>query len=441
MPNAQIHNRMTRRKLLASVPLATAVLGSTGCGVVGGKTPVRFWNGFTGPDGRTMLRMVKRFNQENPDVHVVMQRSEWATHYNKVFVAGLGKRAPEVFVVHTRTMERFVRAGLVRPNDDLVSGAAAGEPLDVSDLDTNVWEGVEFDGRHYALPIDVHAMGMYFNRARFREAGLVGAGGEPVLPTDREGLLDACHQMTRPARGGEPPRWGYVFHNWEGHLYTFMRQFGGEFFTSDHRRCLLHNPENVAALQLCVDMIRRYQVAPPPENFDSWIGFRQGKVGITYEGIYMLADLQKQQDLDYGGAPVPLVGTEKAVFADSHNLCLRADLEGPQLEAAWRFLRFLSDHSLDWAEGGQIPVRQSLRATPRFASMTVQSAFARQIPYVTYFPRMTYILEFLREYNLAIELATRGRASASDALRGAEERVNRIIQRERSAQRTGEVWV
>jgi multiple sugar transport system substrate-binding protein len=380
-----------------------------------------------------MLRLVKRFNTENPDVRVVMQRAEWNTHYNKLFVAGLGGRAPEVFVIHTRTMERFVRAGFLRSNDDLAAGDGPSGPLDTADLDPNVWRGVEFDGRHYGLPLDVHALGMYYNRTMFREAGLVDGQGNPRPPEDREQFLDALRRMTRPGSGREPDRWGFVFTNWESNAYTLMRQFGGEFFTADHSRCIMHHPGNIAALQFCVDLIRHHKVAPPPENFDAWIGFRQGKVGIAFEGIYMLADLQKQQDLDYAGAPVPQVGTHTSVWADSHNLCMRADLRGPQLHAAWRFMKFLSDNSLDWAEGGQIPVRRSLRSTPRFASMEVQSAFARQIPYVSYIPRLTFIFEFLRELNLAVEMASRGRASPSEALRGAEERVNRIIDRERLA--------
>ncbi len=33
-----------------------------------GKVNLRFWNGFTGPDGRTMKKLVRKFNSENPDV-------------------------------------------------------------------------------------------------------------------------------------------------------------------------------------------------------------------------------------------------------------------------------------------------------------------------------------------------------------------------------------
>ena len=34
-------------------------------------------------------------------------------------------------------------------------------------------------------------------------------------------------------------------------------------------------------------------------------------------------------------------------------MCLRSDLGGVELDAARRFVKFLSDNSLDWADGGQ----------------------------------------------------------------------------------------
>ena len=395
---------------------------------------LHYWNGFTGPDGRTMLRLVKRFNQENPDVNVIMQRMDWATYYNKLFVAGLGGRAPEVFVLQTHALQRFARAGFVRPIDDL---AAQPGSLDVQDIDANVWQATGVEGKHYGVPLDVWPIGMYYNRRLFREAGIVDAQGEAKPPTNRAEFMEALRKLTRPAANGRPDQWGFVFTNLETNVYTLMLQNGGEFFTPDYSRCLVNNPKNVEALQFGVDLIRKYKLAPPPENYDAWIGFRQGKIGIAFEGIYMLADLQKQKDLDYGGAPIPLIGDHLAYMAGSHNLCLRSDLHGQEQQAAWRFLRFLSDNSLDWADGGQVPVRKSLRDTPRFRAMRVQSAFAQEVPHVVYLPRINFIFEFQTEFDTAVEKALRGSATPQEALDTAAANINKILARERDAEKEG----
>ncbi len=403
-----------------------------GCGGdgAGRRVTVRFWNGFTGPDGRTMLRLVRRFNEENPDVHVLMQRMEWGTYYNKLFVAGIGRRAPEVFIIHTGVLPRFVRAGFLRSIEDLTAGPGG---IDTDDFDPNVWAAVAFEGKHVAVPLDVHPLGMYYNERLLRETGLVDPENAVRVPETREEFLDALRRTTIDRDGdGRPDQWGFVFTWFRTNVYAIMKQFGGRMFTEDLSRCTLDDPRNVEALRFCVDLIRKEGLAPPPESMDSWIGFRQGKVAFAFEGIYMLADLQRQGDLVFGGAPLPRIGPRRATWAGSHTLCLRADLEGPRLEAAWRFIRFLSENSLDWAEGGQVPVRRSLRRTERFRSMRVQSEFARQIPYVRYAPRVPFIFEFFSEYDLAVEKALRGRVDPEEALRTATENINRVIERTRN---------
>jgi len=381
-----------------------------------------------------MLRIVRRFNRENPDVHVLMQRMDWVTYYNKLFVAGLGERAPEVFIVHAGNIERFMQADFIRPIDDLVIGPHG---MDEKDFTENIWSAVEKEGRHYALPLDVHMLGMYYNKKLFREAGIVDERGEPRPPRTRREFMDALDQLTRDTDGdSEPDQWGFVYTWYRTNAYTIMRQWGGKFFTPDNQRCLLNCPENVEALEFCVDLIRKHKLVPPPENFDSWIGFRQGKVGIAFEGIYMLEDLKKQEDLEYGGAPLPLLGKIPAAWCDSHTICLQRDLEGKRLEAAWRFARYLSDNSLDWAEGGQVPVRKSLRDTKRFRQMRVQYEFAKQIPYVRYVPRIPFVFEFFSEYETAVEKALRGSLPPREALDIATENINGIIQRREQMQTT-----
>lgn len=438
--------RLPRRRNALMIAPAIGLLGLLGLLAAGGcdrdragdgPVTIRFWNGFTGPDGRTMLAIVRRFNDENPDVRIVMQRMEWGTYYNKLFVAAIGGRGPDVFVSHTDSLARFRHAGLLRPVDDLLAGPGG---IDPADLDENVWAAAALPGdgreaaRHDALPLDIHLLGMFYNRALFRAAGVVDAAGEAAPPRTRDEFLDAAARLTRDADGdGRPEQWGFVFTWLRTNVYTLIRQFGGDLFARDDDgdapRETLAAPANVAALRFAADLIRERRVAPSPADFDSFIGFRQGKVGIVFEGIYMLPELRRQADLDFAAAPLPTLGDRPAAWANSHNLCLSPDLAGRDLEAARRFVVYLSDHSLDWADGGQIPVRKSLRDTPRFAAMTAQRAFAAQIPHAAYMPRVRFVSEYQAEYEQAIERALRGSAAPEAALRRAAADVRRIMAR------------
>lgn len=98
-------------------------------------------------------------------------------------------------------------------------------------------------------------------------------------------------------------------------------------------------------------------------------------------------------------------------------------------EAAWRFIRFLSDNSLDWAEGGQVPVRRSLRDTDRFRNLHAQYQFARQLDYGVYFPPTPFVFEYFAEFDLALERALRGRETPRAALNRAAAAIDTIMER------------
>lgn len=200
---------MTLLGFLLAIGIFSLLLGSCDRVADDGTVTLRYWNGFTGPDGRTMLRLVQRFNRENPDVEVTMQRMDWGTYYNKLFVAGLGNRAPEVFVVHADNLARFTGASFVRPVDDIVGGE---DGIDTTDFDENVWAAVERDGKHWGVPLDVHMIGMYYNPKLFRDVGLVDDAGIAKPPTNQKEFLDAVTRLTID-RGGDPKPevWGYVF--------------------------------------------------------------------------------------------------------------------------------------------------------------------------------------------------------------------------------------
>lgn len=416
--------------LVLAVSSILSVTALTGCDTSG--TPaVRFWCGFTGPDGRTMLRMIQTFNEQHPETRVLMQRMDWGTYYNKLFVAGMGGRAPEVFISHIDNLERFLQAGFIEPIDDLISGP---EGIDTEDLLPHIWAAVERDGKHYGLPLDVHPQGLFYNKRLFSEAGITNERGEPVPPTDRESFLRALEILTRDTTGdGRTDQWGFVFTWFRTNMVTFIRQFGGRFFTPDLQQCVLTDEATVAALEFCASLIRRGLV-PSPEHFDSWIGFRQGRVAMAFEGIYMLADLEKQTDLEWGAAVLPVIGEQPATWASSHIMCMRAGLDDETRQAAWRLMRFLSDHALDWAEGGQAPVRLSQLESARFKAMQAQAAFAEQSDYIAFMPPVPFIFEFFTEFDRAVERTLRGSVMPFDALLEAEEAINAAIARHQAIQ-------
>jgi multiple sugar transport system substrate-binding protein len=420
---------LNRFRSLLLLPLLAALTLSTGCErrdkiEASSITTIDFWNGFTGPDGKTMEKMVRRFEHDNPSIRVRMQIIPWAQYYDKLTLGLAFKRAPDLFICHANRLQEFAQYGAFKALD---AGMAAEAGLDEKDFLPIPWAAVHYKGRVYGIPLDCHPLGLYYNRRLFRAAGIVDGAGEAKPPETWDEFLRDAHLLTKKV-GGEQ-QWGFSFtwqhHNW----YAFLYQHGGSVLTPDLRRAALNSPEGIEATTQMRGLIDKEKVAPSPEGIDAWRGFRQGRVAMALEGIYMLADLQKTEGLDYAGAPVPQFGPVKVTWAGSHVLCFPASGMGPRAGAAWKLARYLSDHSLDWADGGQIPARISLIQTDRFRAMRVQSAFAKQLPYVRYEPPSTKSTEITPFIDDAIEASLLGILTPREALDEAAKRIDRALSR------------
>lgn len=387
-----------------------------------------FWNGFTGPDGRTMLELVRQFNERNPDVHVTMQRIAWATYYNKVMVSALDGRGPEVFVLQSGLLPRMDRAGFVDSVNDMFDPAFRAEFPELLMDRVNFGEGQE---RLIGVPLDTWPQGMYCNADMLKTAGFVNPDGSARPPQTREEFLQAAQAMKIVENNGNVGQWGMAFTQWHNNFMTLVPQFGGDYLDKDGNPILDH-PGNIAALQFLADCSLKLQIAPPPEGgVSGWTGFRQGRVGMVFDGIYMVGDLKRLPELPYIGAPIPQIGPMKGTLADSHILCIRKGLSPEAREASKRFIRFISDNSVSWADAGQVPARKSARSSPEFTRFQVQYAFAQQLDHVMYPPKTPSIAELQLHINLAVEKALRGRMTAEQALKEANENYRHYLSRDR----------
>lgn len=394
----------------------------------GGQTEIRFWNGFTGPDGKTMEALVRRFQKENPDVSVRMQIIPWGTYYDKVTLALAYGGAPEVFVVHAVRLPEYASFNTLQPLGDFY--ATAKPPLSERDFAPIPWQATFYNGKQLALPLDVHPMGLYYNTRLFEQAGIVDASGKARPPATWDEFLDAARKLTRDTnKDGRPDEWGFVFTNQQTNWLTFASQFGGGILTPDGKRSAMDSPGSLWASQRMHDLIYRYHVAPKPEGVDAWLAFRQGKVGMAMEGIYMLASLEEQKSLRFAGAPVPQFGPERAVWGGSHLLCQPAGISPEASRAAWRLMRFLSDNSLLWAKGGQVPTRLSVLRSPAFQELTVPAQFGKQLAYVHYEPLTPKTNALTQFVGPAIEAVLLDLETPEKAMQDASRRIDQVLKR------------
>lgn len=376
------------------------------------------------------MELIREFHRQNPDVEVSLQRIDWGVYYNKLFVAGLGGRSPEVFVLHAGMMPRFASAGLMAEMDSLLD--APGR-LALEDLVPVIRPKLQWEGNQVAWPLDVHMLGLYCNLDLFRQAGWVDSTGKPRLPVNRSEFLQAgaaLRKLSTPDR----EIWGFGIADPNLTALTSCYQQGGRLMSPDLSAPALDSPGNVAGLDFLRELVAEYRVAPPPESNDAWIGFRQGNVGMVMAGIWMLAEVRGDRAFDFDVRPLPQLGEQPASFGSTHLMGLAPGLSESSRQAGWRLIQFLSSHSLEWAKVGQLPARRSLLASAEFGSMLPQANLAPEIPHLVFTPGIPSLWEVQDEFYRAGEKVLRGTEPASVALRLAQQKAEAVLERNRQRQ-------
>ncbi len=429
---------MRRLTLPVRVPvpalsLAFALGLGSGCGARGsgeeargggsGPVVVRFWNGFSGPDGATMQAIVNRYNAGQSEVQVKMEIIPWGTYYDKVTLGLAFGGAPDLFILQAPRLPEYASRGALAELDGDLASAGLREGL----FEPATWGASRWGGKGYALPLDVHPLGLYYNTDLFREAGIA----RPP-ETYEEFLADARRLKTMKGTGRDRyQQWGFSFTFLPTNSNTFLNQYGVAMLTPDLQRSALGTPEARAALRRMTDIVYREGLAPKPEGQDAWTGFKIGRVAMAMEGVYMKADLDKQAGLHYAAAPVPRFGPKAAVWAGSHMLVMPRDEPPRRRAAAWSFAKYLSDHSVEWAAGGQIPARRDVQASAAFRAMPVQTAIARQLPYIVYDPQSPSINLVGSFKDSAVEKIVNRLDSEDQAIADADRRIDTVLERER----------
>ncbi|RYG34602.1 extracellular solute-binding protein, partial [bacterium] len=304
----------------------------------------------------------------------------------------------------------------------------AGE-FPVDDFKPRQWAGGQYEGKQIGIPLDCHPLTLYYNTKLFREAGIA----KP--PTNWEEFVAAGKKLTMPKRSkeGKPyTQWGFNFTHLPNNVPAFLNSYDASFLSPDLTRGAMTSPQMKEAVDRMVSIWKTEKIAPRPEGQDAWLGFQTGKVAMAMEGVYMKSGLDNQADLEYAAAPVPKFGPKLSVWAGSHMMCMPASEPEARRKAAVVFIKYLSDHSLAWAEGGQVPVRKSILESVGFQKLTVQREAAKQLDYVQYEPSTPSWNQLATFGNSAMEACLNELEPEDQALATAQRRIDRVLAREKA---------
>lgn len=403
-------------------PAATGEAGG-GDEYTGPPVSLDFWNGFTGGDGPFMETLVDEFNEEHDNIDVTMTVYQWGDYYQKLPAAVSTGSGPDVGIMHVDSLATNAARNVLQPLDDVADALGLGE----SDFAAAVWAAGVYQDERYGIPLDVHPLGFFYNKTVLAEAGL-----DPDAPP--ETADDYAEALEALQAAGIEGHWMTPF-PFTGAMtfYSLLWQFGGSLFNEDVTAAAYHSDAGVQALTWMVDLVRDGHSPPDVAQDADMIAWQNDQTAFNWNGIWQVANFQEVNGLEWGVGPLPQIGTERAAWAGSHNFVLLRQRrpDDNKLAAAKVFINSVSQRSLEWAKGGQVPARRTVREDPAFQELTEQAALAEQIDYLHFPPAVPGIGDAMATVEAAINEAVLLQAEPAEALAEAAGRADRVLEENR----------
>lgn len=394
-----------------------------------------FWHPITGSDYTNLSFMINQFNKEYEGrIHVTDTQgsNDQTVYYNNFELSCSRNRGPDVAIIHNNKV-------LTYSGKKISAGKHKGEPQYLTPIQPLIdkanekrenikiksdmyikgaWDNLNVNDHLWGVPFDVHTAGIFYNKAMMEKYDI-------AVPTNRAELIAACQKVQKASgtdANGNPKIWGmpmsYASLPQQFMANTSYIQNGGKpvlkagdkgfdenlkFKTSDGRELTISSQpgfmvDNVGAksTRMVSDLIYKDKISNHSVGLDANLtAFKNETALFCIDGLWNTNEFKDQFGPD-GFGVIPLSGmfASDPTSKDANKIyCISHDFvipRGNKLargslihgEAALEFIKWMGEHSIEWAKSGQIPAYNAVRETQEYKDLKFNEQFGEPSNFV-----------------------------------------------------------
>jgi multiple sugar transport system substrate-binding protein len=344
--------------------------------VVVDKNKLVFWSLFAGGDGGWMDKIIADYNQTGPAKQVQSIMLVWADYYIKLGTAVAARKGPDIGVSHISRLPELVEQGMVIAVDDYAEKAG----VNWNDFAPSMVEGITFDGKKYAIPLDTHAEITYVNTDILSAAGVTLQNGQLQVNNAAEfkAVLDKIKASLKPGQsvisltqtGDDPYRVWWA---------TYFQMGGTPLVNTEGTQVTLNQDIAIKAADYVKSLFTDGYILPGITDHGQF--FQQGNAALFWGGTWTTGMFTETQGLKFAAQPFPrLYGTNDACWADAHVFVIptkqarnAADTQSAVNFTAWA----VTKGGATWAQSGQIPSNIPVQSSPAFTALPYRADYSR----------------------------------------------------------------
>lgn len=339
------------------------------------QTEVRMWTLLGGGDGARMRALVETFNTSQKEVKVVTTTLNWGEpFYTKVMTASAVGVGPDLVTIHLSRITNLIGAGTLRPFSAMELSAAG---IRSADFYPRLWNKATSYGSTFAIPLDSHALVLYYNKTLAGKAGLLDRDGMLKPIKGMQEMTEAFRRVkektgTQGVTMESGPNSYNIWRLW----LSLLAQHGAS--PIDGKRFSYGKAGEESLADVCNWFSKGY-ASRGLDYSASTSQFLSGKSGFMINGVWEVPSLVEATStgslgFEYGIVPLPELYRDASVWGDSHAFAVPNNvgklMSAEKLSATLKFVAYVSKHSLIWAQGGHIPANKVVAESA--AAMTLK---------------------------------------------------------------------
>lgn len=295
--------------------------------------------------------VVDRFNADYEGVyHVTPVTTNLEEYYTKLNALVASGQTPDVFIVSPGpNLDVYVEPGVTA---DLTDYLKQDGWIDTFNGGEGAFSQQTYDGKIYAVPLNIAAACVFYNTEMFANAGI------DTMPTDWDGMMDACQKLQD---AGYTPLTISAGTAWclsmlAGYLCDAE---GVDLDAIDAGTAHWTDPNVVSATNKMLEISQYFQPTAAGDTNDvATANFYNEEAAMLIQGSWAIGQINgANPDFESKCGVFAFPGTDGRVIAKSDSLAMSSTTEHP--EAVIAFMKYFTDDTAQkyTAEvGGKIPV-------------------------------------------------------------------------------------
>jgi multiple sugar transport system substrate-binding protein len=266
---------------------------SSGSSSSGGVTSLDWviW-GNTPPEIASAEHIASLVPISDPNLTVKVQTMSWPDYWTKLPTTLAGGSPPCLVSMQMGHVREF--ADSLLPLDSLLASAS----INVSDFDPGIMKALQVDGKQLAIPYDLGPIVLYYNKDKFKAAGLA----EPKNGWTIDEFVADAKKLTSGSN------YGFSMDNTLEAMEQWAPTLTGSLPVTDSGKLAINTPEMISVLDWYGGLVNKEKVAAPviasPGSTAS-VAFLGGTAAMYTDGPWAMINNKAQAKFNMGIVTVP----------------------------------------------------------------------------------------------------------------------------------------